>query len=301
MNLKNKKILITGGEGFIGRHLVEKCLILGAVVDVFDIANGNDIEDKNNLESFIKRKYDLIFHLAGFSGSTQSNKEKLKCLSINLLASANLYELIIKFSPKTRVILSSSRLEYGPPKYLPVDEKHPTSPTSVYGLTKLTATQMALIYHNQAGFDVTIFRTSNVYGPHRSNKFSGYNVINHFIDLAKNGNQLVIFGDGNQERDYLYIDDFIDAFLLAVYKNTSGQIYNLGAGIGIKFKKMTQLIIKKVGKGSIKYVKWPNDFLTLETGSYVSDIRKIKRELGFSPKIDFEEGIQKTLKLEIGN
>ena len=295
MTLKNKRILVTGGTGFIGQNLVKKCQSLGTLVDIFDISKGQDIENTKQLGKCIKNKYDIIFHLAGFSGSAESNKEKLKCLRINLLASVNLYDLITKFSPKTKLILSSSRLEYGPPQYLPVDEKHPTLPTSTYGLTKLTATQMAIIYHNQAGLDVTIFRTSNVYGPHRSNKFSGYNVINHFIDLAKDEKPLVIFGDGNQQRDYLYIDDFIEAVLLAVTQNTSGQIFNLGAGTGIKFKKMAELIIKKVGKGAVKYVKWPDDFLILETGSYISDIRKIKRELGFSPKISFEEGIKKSL------
>ncbi len=297
MNLKNKKILVTGGTGFIGTSLIIKLKELGANVDNFDKQNGNDIQNNKQVEEFIKNGYDIIFHLAGFSGSAQSNKEKLKCLKINLLASVNLYELILRHSPKTKVILSSSRLEYGPPKYLPVDENHPTNPTSMYGLTKLTATQMALVYHNQAGLNVTIFRTSNVYGPHKNKKFQGYNLINHFIDLAEENKSLTIFGNGEQKRDYLYIDDLTEAFIMAASsKKSSGEIFNLGSGTGIEIKEMAQMIIKKIGKGRLKYVKWPIDYLALETGSYVSDIKKIKRELGFAPRVSLEEGIIRTLR-----
>lgn len=289
------RVLITGGLGFIGSNLSRRLEELGAQISTFDIAKGDDIIDVNKVKNAIKRKPDVIYHLAGFSGSKESNENIEKSFKINTFATINLFELVLKYSPKTKIILSNSRLEYGRPQYLPVDEKHPTLPTSAYGLSKLMATQMALVYHKSNRLKVTIFRTSNVYGPHPLSKFSGYNIINHFIDIAKNNGILTIYGDGEQVRDYIFIDDLVEAFMLASSKNTSGEIYNLGLGKGIKFKDMASQIINKIGRGRIVFKDWPSDYLGVETGSYISDIRKIKSELGFLPKTSFDQGIEKTI------
>ena len=300
MSLNHKRVLITGGSGFIGTNLQRKLKEQGAYFEVFDKSLGHDIENKKQFATFIKKKFDVIFHLAGTSGSVTSNLDSGASFRINTFATVSLCELIIKHSPKTKLIISSSRLEYGKPFYLPVDEDHPTTPTTTYGLSKLLATQMAIVYQKHQGINVTILRTSNVYGPHKTKRFAGYNVINYFVDLALKNKELTIYGDGEQMRDYIYINDFIDAFILAsVWDKSRGQIYNLGAGVGIKFKDMARLIVKKVGRGKIKFVKWPEDFKSIETGDYVSDISKIKKELGFTPKFNFEKGIQETLKLEI--
>ena len=193
MNLKGKKVLVTGGSGFIGSHLIKKLLGLRAIVDNFDLSLGFDIQNSKQLKTYIKKEYDAVFHLAGFSGSAMSNKDQVKSFRINSLATVNLCELICKYSQKTKLVLSSSRLEYGNPQYLPVDENHPTIPTSAYGLSKLIATQMAQNYHKRDNLDVTIVRTSNVYGPHLLPTFPGYNVINHFIDLATQNKTLTIY------------------------------------------------------------------------------------------------------------
>lgn len=297
MNLKGKKFLITGGVGFIGTNLQRKLKEQGAYFEVFDKSQGFDIENENLLKIFLKKKFDVIFHLAGTSGSVASNLDPGASFRINTFATVSLCELIIKHSPKTKLIISSSRLEYGNPLYLPVDENHPTVPTSAYGLSKLTGTQMALIFRNNHNLDVVIFRTSNVYGPHSGGNFSGYNIVNYFIDLAKKGKDLTIFGDGEQVRDYLYIDDLTDAFILAANsKGPSKPIFNLGLGKPIKFKYMAKTIVQKIGKGKLKFVKWPKDFKDVETGDYVSDIAKIKKELGFTPKIEFENGVEKAIR-----
>lgn len=295
MNLKGKKILVTGGSGFIGQHLIKAVKKLNAQVYNFDLSEGYDITDENQMADVIKDKFDVIYHLAGFSGSSESNKNRLKSFKVNTLATVGLCEQIIKHSPKTKLIISSSRLEYGKVQYLPVDEKHPTVPTSTYGLSKLAATQMGLIYHIKNKLNATVFRTSNVYGPHANAKFQGYNIINYFIDLAKKNQSLVIFGDGEQERDYLYVDDLVDAFLLALAPRSSGQIYNLGLGRGIKFGDMAKLIVENIGRGYLKFVDWPQDYKEVETGSYISDISKIKKELGFAPRTFFDEGIRKAI------
>jgi|SRR3989344_2579819 len=297
MSIKNQKILVTGGKGFIGLHLVKKLRKLGAKVEVYDISVGQNIENLEKVNTFVKRKYDIIYHLAGFSGNAESNREKLKCFKINTIATVNLFESIIKYSSRTKIILSSSRLEYGQAKKIPVDEKSPTNPTSMYGLSRLLSTQIAFIFRDLYGLKVTIFRTSNVYGPHKSSKFSGYNVVNHFIDLAKHGDVITIYGDGEQKRDYIYIDDLINAFLLGADDKASGQVYNVGSGKGIRFKDMAEIIVKNVGKGRTRLVKWPENYRNVETGSYVSDISKIKKDLGFNPKVSFKSGLDKVLKI----
>ena len=166
----------------------------------------------------------------------------------------------------------------------------------MYGMTKLTATQMAIIYHNQADLDVTIFRTSNVYGPHPKAQFQGYNVINNIIDLAMENKNITIYGEGKQLRDYIYIDDLIEAFILCSKQKATGQIYNLGYGKGISFNEMIQLICKVTGKGKLNYQQWPKETKEVETGDYISNISKIKKDLGFSPRINFQKGIEKTLE-----
>ena len=301
MNFKGKKILVTGGSGFIGSNLINKLEKLGAGVFNYDISKNYDILDKIKLSSVITKKFDIIFHLAGLSGSVTESKQNELYFSVNTFGTLYLCDSIVKYSPTAKLVISSSRLEYGMPEYLPVNENHPTLPTSVYGLSKLTATQLALLYAKTHKLNTIIFRTSNVYGPHSKKTFDKYNIVNYFIDQAQNGQSLTIFGTGNQKRDYIYIDDFINALLLATTSKKSSQVYNLGFGQGIKLKDMTKMIIKAVGIGRIVYKQWPKDYKEVETGSYISDISKIQKELDFKPKIDFETGIRKTLKLEIRN
>lgn len=299
MNFKNKRILITGSNGFIGSSLKAKLVNLGATVSTLDLSEGQDITDLSLLKKIIKKEFNIIFHLAGFSGSKESNEERFKSFQINTMATVNLMELIVEFSPDTKIILSSSRLEYGKPSYIPVDEKHNTKPTSAYGLSKLIATLMAQVLGNTKNLKFIVFRTSNVYGPHEEKRFSGYNLINHFIDQAKRGKNLLIFGKGDQLRDYIYIDDLVQAFVMAAESNIQQKIYNLGYGEGISLLKMAKLITKNVKKGTIEFINWPKDYKSIETGSYISDISSIKKDLGFKPKLGFEEGIRKTLKAEI--
>jgi len=296
MNLTGKRILITGSEGFIGAALQERLQKLGYKVSGYDIAKGDDIADAEKLEKIVRKKFDVIYHLAGFSGSNKSNSDVQKCFGLNSIATANLIKLILEYSPKTKLILSGSRLEYGKPQYLPVDENHPTTPNSAYGISKLASTQLALVFARSHNLKTTIFRTSNVYGPHKKGSFKGYNVINYFIDEAKKGNTLTVFGDGKQTRDYIYIEDLVEAFVKGLQKEADGQIYNLGYGQPIEFVRMIKSIVKTVGKGKVKFIKWPPDFKGVETGSYVSNIGKIKKDLGFVPKTDFARGIKLTVQ-----
>lgn len=293
MNRKYK-ILVTGSSGFMGTNLKKRLEAENHYVCPYDLENGCDINDTKMLTKLIKQKFDVIYHLAGFSGSSRSNQESKKTFKLNTLSVINIIKLIIKLSPQTKLILSGSRLEYGTPKYLPVDEYHPTEPISVYGLSKLNASQIALTFAKSHSLKTTVFRISNVYGPHPKNNFQGYNVINHFLDLAIKNKEITIFGNGNQIRDYIFIDDLLTVFLLGINDKANGKIYNVGFGKPIKIKDMAKIIIKTAGKGKLVYSSWPKEFKSVETGDYITDIKKIRKELKFKPLIDFKTGVFKT-------
>lgn len=299
MNLKRKRVLVTGSDGFIGSRLLRKLQHLRAKVDQFDLSLKLDITNSLKLESYVKKKYDLIYHLAGISGTSQTMQTITNCINTNFQTTKNLIDLVLKYSPHTKIVLSGSRLEYGKPAYLPVDENHPQEPDTIYGITKLFCTQYAMSLAKSKRLNVTVFRTSNVYGPHPSKSFSGYNVINHFIDLALNNKSMTVFGKGEQKRDYIYIDDLVRGFVLASQEKANGHVYNLGFGKAIKFNKMIKTIKKIAGSGKIVSRPWPIHYQKVETGDYVSNISKIKKHLGFNPKINFKEGIEKTVNYKL--
>lgn len=294
MNLKNKNILITGSTGFIGSNLKARLTKEKASVITFDRSNGFDIQDGALLKTYIKQNIFAVYHLAGFSGNERSGKEASKFFNINTFATINLINLIKDYSPQTKLIISSSRLEYGIPRKIPVNENHPANPSSIYGLSKLLATLYAQEQSRKVNLNIITFRTSNVYGPHPIAKFKGYNVVNNFIDLATKNKELTIFGNGNQIRDYLYIDDLINALLSALNINKS-EVYNLGSSKGVSFKDMVKKIIQVAGSGHIKFKKWPIGWRQIETNDYITDITKAKKELSFNPKIGLEEGLERTM------
>lgn len=296
-NMSDKKILVTGATGFIGSHLVKVLRESFTSVTPIDRRDG-DIRNEQFLKELVSSNFDCIYHLAGLSGGAREDIGLEEFFQSNTVPITNLCRLIRELSPRTRLVLSGSRLEYGHPQYLPVDENHPVVPFSDYGLSKMAANQFALGYNLQFGLDVVIFRTSNVYGSHTHDLFQGYNVINHFLDLACAGEDLVIYGDGSQQRDYIYIDDLTRAFVLVGLggNEVKGQIFNLGLGEGITVAEMAMMIVRMVKKGKVVHRDWPKNYLSSETGDYISDISKIKKLLNFSPTISFEEGITLSLK-----
>ncbi len=312
MFYKGKKALITGGAGFIGLNIIKRLLILGAEITTVDnimspeisnlfatsLSQVNlvvaDIRDENKIERVVQGK-DIIFNLAGKSGAADSNRAPLDDLDINCKGHLTILEACRHYNPRTTVLFPSSRLVYGKPSYLPVDENHPLAPDSIYAVHKLSAERYHLLYGALYGMKTTVLRISNPYGPMQFGSDRTYGIANQFIHSAVKNETITIFGDGNQHRDYLFIDDLVQAFLIAGMKQESrGKIYNIGNKDSVSLANLAQLAIDIVGSGRIAKVPWPAEYRTIETGNYQSDITRVSRELEWYPLTDLREGITRT-------
>jgi len=305
-SFSEKKILIIGGSGFIGSNLLKNLTSHGAELVSLSRVNkapfpgithyNVDINQYNQIDKFIKTNYDIIFHCAGYSDHLSFFKKPGEVIQNNLTGTLNILNSIKKNKAKSKLILLGSKLEYGKPKYLPVDENHPTMPISAYSIEKLASTLFALNYYRLYKIPCVVLRISNVYGPHGNLSFKNYNVINSFIDRAKKKKDLIIYGDGKQLCDYIYIDDLVGALIsVAISDETNGEIYNVGCGLPIVFKDFVKLIARKAGVKNV-YHRWPKWRLLTKVGSYYSDISKISLDCSWFPKISYERGIDLCLK-----
>jgi len=314
--LTNKRLLITGGAGMIGSTLAHLAVQFGAAVRVVDallpLYGGNefnlrgiedrvefirgDIRDEEVMRHAVEG-IDYVFDLAAQVSYVHSNKDPLLDLDINCRGHLVVLEACRQFNPKAKLVFSSSRFVYGPTLYNPVNEDHPTNCKSIYGIHKLTAEKYFLFYHAAFGLDTVCVRIANPYGPRQQMKHSAYGIVNWFIRLAMEGDPLTIYGDGAQIRDYIFVEDTASALLAAaVSPATSGQIYNLGSGVGTTFRQMVETIAQLVPHTQIREVPWPADRYFVETGDYVSDIGRLRAATGWSPQVDLPSGILRTIE-----
>jgi len=308
-----KKVLVTGGLGFIGLNVSQRLLELGAIVTVLDNFMPTDvskplaevlghikvaiadIRDEEKVERVV-RDQEVIFNLAGKSGAADSNKTPLNDLDINCRGHLTVLEACRTFNPKVTIVFPSSRLVYGKPLYLPVDEKHPLAPESIYAAHKLAVENYHLIYGKLYGIKATVLRISNPYGPFQAGEGRAYGIANSFIQAAVSGKPITLFGDGSQRRDYLYIDDLVEVLLRAASMPESrGRIYNIGDGQGTSLLELAEMAVAAAGQGSIVRVPWPEEYRAIETGDYQSDISLARHELGWSPSAEIHEGIKRTI------
>ena len=309
-----KKVLITGGLGMIGSTIARKMVKMNAEVTIVDsmiepfganlfnvhdikekiTINISDIRDKESIKILVKDK-DIIFNLAAQVSHNDSLKNPYNDADINYLGHLNVIEAVKNENPEARVLFSGSRLQYGKTETVVVDESHPMRPLTPYALNKAAAENLYLYYHRLFNVPVVIFRIANPYGARCQMKHSKYAIINWFIRTAMENKNITIYGDGNQIRDYFYVDDLADAFIAAsVKEGVAGEIFNVGYGAGVKFVDMVRKVVEIVGSGQVKFLEWPAEYINVETGDYIANIEKIKRVLGWKPRINLEEGIRKT-------
>jgi nucleoside-diphosphate-sugar epimerase len=310
-----KKVLITGGMGFLGSNLAIALVGLGAKVALMDamlpLYGGNsfnvreikekvdfhcaDIRDEGAVNYLVKGK-DVIFHIGNQTSHVESMNDPLLDIDINCRGNMVFLEACRKCNPEARIIYAGTRGQYGKAHYIPVDEVHPTCPTDIYGINKHAAEQYFLLYSNYYEMNTISLRINNTFGPRHQMKHSGYGILNWFIRLAMDGETIKIFGDGSQLRDYNYIDDVTEAFLLAGESSAGfGEAYNLGSGRQISLKEIVEAVIKEVGKGKYTNIPWPQERKKIETGDFAADFAKFKKLTGWEPKIPFEEGLKRTV------
>lgn len=313
---RGKNILITGGLGMIGSSVAHKAVAMGANVTIVDAVKEPyganyfnvdsikdqititiaDIRDKEAMKKAVKGK-DVVFNFAAQVSHNDSISDPFLDADINYIGHLNVLECIRAVAPDAIVVNSGSRLQYGPILYNPVDELHPLDPKTPYAFNKVVAENMYKYYHNIHNIRCVLFRIANPYGIRCQMKHAKYSIINFFIGQAMKGNTITIFGDGEQKRDYIFNEDMTDAFLIAAATPSSyGQVFNLGSGIGTKFSEMAKIIVETVGSGSVEFVEWPENYLNVETGDYIADIKKITSSIEWTPSTSLQKGIQKTIE-----
>ncbi len=307
---QGKKVLVTGGAGFIGSNLVRTLVPLGAEVTVLDamlpLYGGNkfnlsgvdkdivfvegDIRDKETVDKVMEGQ-DIIYSLAAQVSYIDSGEKPFVDLDINAKGHLVLLEAMRERAPQARVLFSSSRLVYGKIKTIPVKEDHPTVPLSIYGIHKLAGEKYYQYYSDTYGLRTVSVRIPNPYGPRQQMKHSKYSIVGWFVRQAMEGKTISVFGEGDQERDYLYVSDIVEAFLLLTMKGQSGEVYNIGTHERMRFIDMVDAVLKETGTGKKESVPWPGNYEKNETGNYIADTTKIEKLTGWQPKVNLSEGI----------
>ena len=310
-----KHVLVTGGMGFIGSNLVKKLVSLGAEVTVVDsllplyggnvfnlknyenliTVNISDVRDPHAMAYLIKGK-DFLFNLAGQTSHLDSMTDPHTDLKINASAQLSILEACRLNNPGIKVVFASTRQLYGKPEYLPVDEQHPIKPVDVNGINKLAGEWYHILYNNVYGIKSCALRLTNTYGPGMRVKDARQTFLGIWIRSLIEGKPIQVFGDGLQLRDFNYVDDVVDALLLAGASDAAnGQVFNLGSEEVINLKNLAQLLVDLHGDATFKIVPFPPERKVIDIGDYYSDFGKIKSELGWQPKVNIQQGLQLSL------
>jgi UDP-glucose 4-epimerase len=310
-----KRTLITGGLGFIGsnlaRHLVEldaQVLLVDSLIPAYggNPFNINGIEDRVRVNiadvrdrygmEYLVGSQDIIFNLAGQVSHIDSMQDPLTDLEINCRSQLSILEACRWHNPGTKIVYASTRQIYGRPKYLPVDEKHLCEPSDFNGVNKMAGEWYHSVCHKVFGMRTVSLRMTNVYGPRMRVKDARQTFIGWWIRRIVEGEELQIYGDGRQIRDFNHVDDVAHALLMvAADPNADGRVYNLGGDEAVTLLDLAKLLVQINGSGSYRMVPFPPDREKIDIGDYHGDYRKIHAELGWQPKITLSQGLQTTL------
>lgn len=315
-NFKNKKVLITGGLGFIGSNLAIRLVKLGAEVtlvdamipeygaNVFNIElikgdvhiNYSNVCDEHSMNYLVKDK-DYIFHLAGQVSHIKSMTNPFPDIEMNIKGTAVLMEACKKYNRDAVVVRSGTRGQYGTVVKLPVTEDAPTNPKGIYEISNLTAEKIIKVYHDNFGIRCVLLRLTNIYGPRAQMRTHHYGVANWFVRLAIDNETIQVFGDGQLKRDFLYVDDCVDALLMSAAKEDAyGQIFNVGVDKPVTFIELVKTIIDISKSGKWEFAPFSPERAAQEPGDFFSDITKIKKHVGWSPKVSLKSGMEFTVK-----
>ena len=311
-----KRCLITGGLGFIGSNLAYRLVELGAYVTLVDSLipeyggalhnvqglageqvriNIADVRDEYSM-NFLVQNQDFLFNLAGQTSHLDSMQDPFTDLEINCRAQLTILEACRKHNPAIRIVYTSTRQIYGKPDFLPVDERHLLHPMDVNGINKMAGEWYHIVYNNVYGITSCALRLTNTYGPRMRVKDARQTFLGVWIKQLIDGAPIKVFGDGLQIRDLNYVDDVVDALLLAAANNgVAGQIFNLGADETIKLRDLAQLLVELNEGGVWDLVPFPPALKPIDIGDYYGDYRLIQARLGWRPRVSLREGLAQTI------
>jgi UDP-glucose 4-epimerase len=313
---RDRPVLITGGLGFIGSNLARQLVALGARVLIVDslipdcggnLFNISGIEDRVRVNIVDIRQqstmndlvcgHDVIFNLAGQVSHIDSMQDPSTDLDINCRGQLCVLEACRRNNTSVKVVFAGTRQIYGRADTLPVTEDHLVRPTDVNGINKAAGEYYHLVYNNVFGIRACSLRLTNVYGPRQLIKHSRQGFAGWFIRLALENREIQIFGDGTQVRDFVYVDDAVDAFLRAGADDVSnGEVFNVGGREPITHGDLVELMIRLAGSGRFRCVAWPPDKKAIDIGDFYADSSKIRSTLGWQPVTPLAEGLRRTFE-----
>jgi UDP-glucose 4-epimerase len=312
---EGKRVLITGGLGFIGSNLARELVGVGADVVLFDSLAPNYGGNRFNISGFeervtvhigdireqgaladLVRESDVVFNLAGQTSHLDSMRDPFTDLEINCQSQLALLEACRHNNPEITVVFAGTRQVYGRPQYLPVDEEHPVVPVDVNGINKAAGEWYHLLYAKIYGLNLSVLRLTNTYGPRMRVRDARQTFLGKWLRALVVGDELVVFGDGAQRRDFTYVDDAVTAFLLAARSHDArGEVFNLGGDRVISLLELAELMIELNGGGSFRVQEYPPERLAIDIGDYYADFRKASDRLAWQPSESLEEGLAKSL------
>jgi len=312
---RGRRVMVTGGLGFIGSNLARRLAALGADILLVDsliddygghLFNIDGIESKvrvniadirqNTTMNYLVRDREVIFNLAGQVSHIDSMRDPYTDLEINCRSQLTLLEACRNHNPAAKVVFPGTRQVYGKPDHLPVDETHLVRPTDINGINKVAGEYYHLVYNNVFGVRACSLRLTNIYGPRQLVRHNRQGFIGWFVRLVVEDKEIQIFGDGLQLRDFVYVDDAADAFLRAGATDAvNGQVFNVGGAQPISHLELVTLLIETAGTGAYRLVEWPPDKKAIDIGSFYADSTRFRETTGWEPATTLRDGLAETI------
>ncbi len=309
-----RRVLVTGGLGFIGSNLCRALADLGAVVTAVDsllpdyggnLFNLAGYEERVRINiadvrghgmEYLVRGQDVLFNLAGQVSHIDSMTDPMTDLEINCRSQLSLLEAVRKGNPGLKIVYAGTRQIYGKPQYLPVDEKHLLNPTDVNGINKISGEMYHLVYHSVYGIRASSLRLTNTYGERQLIRHDRQGFIGWFVRKAVLGEEIQVFGDGAQQRDFNHVDDVVDAFLRAgAMSAADGRVFNLGAEPPVSLLALAHTLVELGGRGGVRVVPFPAERKKIDIGDFYADTRLVRSTLGWEPRVALRDGLARTV------
>lgn len=313
MTLRNHRVLVVGGLGFIGVNLAETLIETGAAATLVTPSRGRhaaqaasferrgarviegDLRDAAVMADAVRGQH-VVINLSGQSGAVRSMEDPWTDLDVNCRGNLVLLEALREHNRDAKVIFAGSRLQYGHPTELPVNEEAAQAALCVHAIHKQTVEHYLALYRTLFGIRYAVARITNPYGPGQPAGRTSYGIINRMIHLAIAGRTLTIYGAGTQLRDYVHVADVVQALIaLASSDRSDGRAYNVGSGTGTRLVDLATMVIEVAGGGRVEHVPWPALAEQVETGDFIADISRIGRDLGWRPAIALRDGLERTV------